>query len=104
MFEGNLSSVVAGQTGDVGALRAVAWSELAAKLAAARDLRGVFAASRRGSLASFAPHAARALALREVETDRGKQSINPDALGHGKGPRAISIAAADEAGDRDREI
>jgi hypothetical protein len=99
MFEGNLSSVVAGQAEDAGALRAVAWSELVAKLAAARDLRAVFAVSRRGSLASFAPQAARALALR----DAGEQSINPDALEHGKGPRAISIAAAVAAGDRDRE-
>ena len=85
MFEGNLSSVVAGQTGDVGALRAVAWSELAAKLAAARDLR----ASLEGSEASFDAGSARRIAAHH----NGKSSINPDDLGNGKGPEGIANPA-----------
>lgn len=105
MIEGKLSSVVAEQAVGAGTLHAFAWDELVAKLAAARDLRELFAGSRGGSLASFAPQAARALALcesAEGEADQG--CINPDALGHGKGVRANTIAAAGEAGDCDREM
>ena len=104
MIEGKLSSVVAEQAVGAGALRAFAWDELVAKLAAARDLRELFAGSRGESLASFAPQAARSLALCGSAEEADQGSVNPDALGAGKGVRAKTIAAAGEAGDCDREM
>lgn len=100
MFEGPIPSVPPPVPAEAGALNAFAWPELVAKLAAARDFRAVLAGAQRGSLASFAPHAARALAGR----DAGERPVNPDGLGRGKDPRAKPVAAADEAGQCDREM
>ncbi|MGN6499265.1 MAG: hypothetical protein ACTHKM_03865 [Tsuneonella sp.] len=79
-------------------MHVTAWPDLVAKLATARDLRHVFARPR-SDLASFAPQAARALAVRE--TDKG--SVNPDALADRKGTEDITQAAAQPAGHGDRE-
>jgi hypothetical protein len=96
MFVGTLPSPV---PGSLDAAHAPAWPDLVAKLAAARDLRGVLArvASDEGS--SFAPQAARALALRDL----GKGSVNPDALADGKTTEDNNEAAAHPAGHGDRE-
>ena len=104
MFESKLIPVGAAQAEETGALRAFEWGELVARLSAARDMRGVFAAARSDSQASFAGGAARALAPGESAEWGGKGSVNPDALGAGKGPGATTPAAAREAGECDREM
>lgn len=104
MYEANLSSITAAQADDSGAMRAFEWDELVAKLAAARDLRGLFAAARGDSPGSFAAGAAHAFAIAEKTSSPNKGSVNPDALGAGKRPGARTVAAAVEAGDCDREM
>ena len=99
MFEGPIPSVSPAGPAEAGALNAVGWPELVAKLAAARDFRAVMAGAQRGSLASFAPHAARALAGREF----GERPVNPDGLGRGKVRGANTAASVDDAGECDRE-
>ena len=66
-------------------LRPLSWSDLVARLSAARDLR----ASLEGSEASFDAGSARRIAAHH----NGKSSINPDDLGNGKGPEGIAKAA-----------
>lgn len=100
MFEGTLPSVSPHGSAKAGAMRAVAWPELVAKFAAARDLRTLWAGGTRQSLASFATGAAGALGhFGDV-----KPPVNPDALVDGKGLWARTIAAADDARDGDREM
>lgn len=96
MFEGTLPSPA---PEGLGAPRVPAWTDLVAKLAAARDLRGVLARAGGDEGSSFAPRAARALALREL----GKGSVNPDALADGKATEDNNEAAAHPAGHGDRE-
>jgi len=100
MFEGSIPSVSPAGPAEAGALNALAWPELVAKLAAVRDFRAVMAGPQRGSLASFAPHAAQAL----VGRDFGELPVNPDGLGRGKPHRAKTLASADHAGKCDREM
>lgn len=100
MFEGTVPSISSHAAAEVGALRPVAWPELAAKFAAARDLRGVFAAGVRRSFASFAPGTAHALAARaDLIPD-----VNPDALADGKDRGSRPVVTAEYARDGDREM
>jgi hypothetical protein len=96
MFEGILPSPASAGSG---ALRAPAWPELVARLAAARDLRGTFARPGGAPFASFAPIAASELASRDAD----KGSVNRDALVDGKGDGDTTKAAAQLAGHGDRE-
>jgi hypothetical protein len=100
MFEGLVSSVSPQQAAEPGTFRAVEWPDLVAKFAAARDLRELFAADARRSLASFAPDAAQALAgCAQAERD-----VNPEALSHGKFHGPTEVSAANDARDGDREM
>lgn len=76
------------------ALRALAWSELTARLNAARDLRLLLRSEREAPIepvaASFGDAAARYFAL----IADGERAINPDALGQSKILDAM-IAASD---------
>jgi hypothetical protein len=64
-------------------LRALSWSDLVARLAAARDLRASFARAGELSEASFDAGSARRIAAHH----NGKHSINLDDSSNGKGPR-----------------
>ena len=87
MFEAAIMPAVVAN-GD--ALRPLDWGELVARFAAARDLRDL--ASRSGNgMGSFFSGAAH---LREGV---GQRPVNHDALGRGKSPVAITVAAAGEA-------
>ena len=89
MFEGKLPTPVEalplGELQDGEVLRSLSWSDLVARLSAARDLR----ASLEGSEASFDAGSARRIAAHH----NGKSSINPDDLGNGKGPEGIANPA-----------
>ena len=89
MFEGKLPTPVEalplGELQDGEVLRPLSWSDLVARLSAARDLR----ASLEGSEASFDAGSARRIAAHH----NGKSSINPDDLGNGKGPEGIANPA-----------
>ncbi|WP_133303991.1 hypothetical protein [Aurantiacibacter aquimixticola] len=84
-----------------GELCAVDWSQLKAKLAAARDLRAEFDPSDENGMASFDPDSAQQIALQhdrdpsEGALNEGKRGINPDALADGKGPRRNNGQRAD---------
>ncbi len=82
-------------------LCALSWSELTAKLAAARDLRGELGNADDAAFASFDPHCAAHIASHsEKLPDDGKRDVNPDGLGNGK-DRSASIA---EQTDRDNPV
>lgn len=87
MFEAAIMPAVARQ-GD--ALRPLDWGELVARFAAARDLRSLVARSA-GNAGSFVAGAGM---LRAAD---GQRPVNHNALGRGKAPTAISVAAAGEA-------
>jgi len=93
------SSDVAGRSGD--ALRAIEWSELTARLAAARDLRrelhedAVLCAGSTG--ASFGDAAARWFGGLEA----GERSVNLDALDEGKASRGKSCPTDGDAAKGD---
>lgn len=80
-------------------LRAFDWAELAARLAAARDLRGVFTHRRAAVQASFD----RATARRFAVEGNGIPDVNPIGLGHGKPNRGIRSEVANSATNGDRE-
>lgn len=84
------------------ALRAIGWSELTARINAARDLREVLRRdSVRGGLsfASFGDAAASYFAA----MGEGEQPVNPIALGADKASAANAIASDGEAAEGDRE-
>ncbi|WP_284123813.1 hypothetical protein [Parerythrobacter aestuarii] len=99
MYENTLE--IPGRTDgqETGELRAIAWPELVARLAAQRDLRSVLLSRDSDGRASFNPCAAAML------TGRGdsKPNINRDALSHGKYPWANQVDAASGAAEGDRE-
>ena len=97
MFEGTITAASAAP-GAESTLRSLDWPEIVARLAAARDLRAVFA---RPPVAggSFAPRAAAGIARAGPE----KRSINFDALAGGKWPAATTAAFAPAVGFGDRD-
>lgn len=63
------------------------WSELTAKLAAARDLSRLLTEAEQTALASFDAQGARKLAAQHGFTgSNGKHGVNPDDLANGKWP------------------
>ena len=71
-------------------LCAMDWSDLVAKLSAARDLRAELADSSDSALASFDPHGAAHLASHQEKSPvDGKRDVNLDGLSNGKGPGCI---------------
>ena len=85
MYQGKLPKAPHGRDsqadGDaVDSLRVMTWSDLRARLEAARDLRDSCAEDDDGELASFDPFSARRIAA-QVE---GKQSVNPTDLANRK--------------------
>jgi hypothetical protein len=85
MFEGKLPNVGSPKTFDraggvQGSLRAVSWSDLVARLEAARELRAELGSGEAAGGASFDPDSARHIA----ELSESKQDINFDDLANGK--------------------
>lgn len=99
MFEANISSLKPASPGEGAELRAFDWAELTARLAAARDLRGVVVRRRNHESASFDRLAASVIA----GSPKGKRGINPNGLGHGKSPRGNKPEVASNAANGDRE-
>jgi hypothetical protein len=91
MFEGKLNSVGPAPAldhtgGGQQRLRPVSWSDLVAKLEAARELRAELGAGETDGDGSFDPDSARHIAA----IGEGKQDINFDVLANGKATGGIS--------------
>jgi hypothetical protein len=97
MFEGAITTPVAGSEGGAG-LRRVDWHELVARLSAARELRAALALP--VGRASFAPNSAAGLTL-GLDGERG---VNRDALACSKRHEAIRAGGAAHAAAGDREL
>jgi hypothetical protein len=100
MFERNL--LEAGYAGAVesGALRPLEWSVLVARLAAARDLRSIFARGKSASGGNFA----RFSTDPSANLNTLASCVNRDDLADGKDNGAIMPAAAGPAETGDREL
>ena len=89
MFEGKPPSSAAahpfGEPQDGESLRPLSWSDLVARLAAARDLRGSLGDDAPPADGSFDAGCARRIAAQH----NGKHSVNLDDLGNGKTHAAI---------------
>ena len=97
MFEGKPprpgeSSPLESERGASQSLRPLSWGDLVARLAAARDLRAEVAPARPGARASFDAGSAR-----KIAHHNGKQGVNLEDSGNGKG------AARTANGVRDAE-
>lgn len=79
------------------ALCELKWSDLVARLSAARELRAELALSDESMLASFDAESARHIASHHEgpRADNDKHDVNPDDLGNGKGHAAIHQSRAD---------
>jgi hypothetical protein len=98
MFEGKppVAALLQDQNGTAAEgepLREISWSDLRARLEAARDLRHSLALDVQEDPASFDVPFARQLS----QLANGKEVINPTVLGNGKGARAISHPSSDAA-------
>lgn len=94
MFEGKPphprdARALDGEPRDIDALRPLSWSDLVARLSAARDLRSPCAPGEGGE-ASFDAGSARRIAAHH----NGKHDVNLDASGNGKGPAGTASGAA----------
>ena len=94
MFEGKISEgqLANARTGDSGeeALQDLSWADLAARLAAARDLRQSLPRPEVPKKASFHPASARRIVSDE---GKSKQGVNPDDLGHGNQDGANDVGS-----------
>ncbi|MBV7258497.1 hypothetical protein [Erythrobacter crassostreae] len=93
--------VARGRGGNGGALRALEWNELTARLAAARDLRLLIQRDSRLNIeeAAFSFGDAAASYFQALEHD--EQLINPDALERSKASSCITFEPSDDAATSD---
>ena len=103
MFEGKLPKAQkaqdsAVQTRCADSLRAMTWSDLRARLDAARDLRSAIVDSDHEAPASFDVHSARRIAA----LANGKEAVNLDDLGIGKGTGCKKATSFDDGTRSDR--
>ena len=82
------------------ALRAIGWSELTARINAARDLRTVLRRDSTILTTSFSDAAAGYFS----KIEDSKPAVNPDALEGGKSCDGTEMHAEGEAAEGDREI
>jgi hypothetical protein len=105
MFEGNLPATpgftgVEATLADSDSLRELSWSDLRARLEAARDLRLSLAHGAVQDMASFdAPMARHVAALANV-----KDAVNPADLANGKGTGSNTLASHDASDGRPLRI
>ena len=78
-----------GEPRDIDALRPLSWGDLVARLSAARDLRVSGELHGEAGEASFDAGSARRIAAHH----NGKQDVNLDVSGNGKGPAGTASAA-----------
>ena len=93
MFEGKLpradEALALDEPQDGEALRLLSWSDLVARLSAARELRASFAGRAAGSDASFDAGSARRVAAHH----NGKHGVNLEDSSYRKGPQGIAGSA-----------
>jgi len=99
MFEGNHISAGFVPSGEGTALRAFGWTELAARINAANDLREVLRRDNTAFIASFSDAAAGYFAA----ADEGKPDVNPDALCDRKSSELMDVEAEGDPNTGDRE-
>ena len=75
---------------DIDALRPLSWGDLVTRLSAARDLRSSFDGAATAGEASFDAGSARRIAAHH----NGKQDVNLDVSGNGKGHAGTASGAA----------
>ncbi|MDJ0641181.1 MAG: hypothetical protein QNJ15_00050 [Erythrobacter sp.] len=92
---------VPGQGGD--ALRAMEWSELTARLNAARDLRRVLRRDSRMNIDSSASSFGDAAATYFQSLGESERAVNPDALGGSKASCAMTVKPKGDAQKAMRE-
>ena len=95
MFEGKPprprdAQALDGEQPDIDALRPLSWSDLVARLSAVREQRSPHDDADSGGEASFDAGSARRIAAQH----NGKQDVNLDASGNGKGQAGTASAAA----------
>ena len=95
MFEGKPphprdAQALDGEPRDIDALRPLSWTDLVARLAAARHLRSPYGAPNPGGEASFDAGSARRIAAHHG----GKHDVNLDVSGNGKGHAGTASGAA----------
>lgn len=96
MFEGQIKSVDEMETGESSVLRQFRWTDLMARLAATRDLRGVTAHDAFPAATSFAD-------LHRETENNDDRPVNQDVLSRGKFARLDAANAATRAANGDRE-
>jgi len=99
MFESKPISDLGSGRGESGALRAIAWPELTARINAARDLRHILRRENPCLMASFSDAAAGYFS----DLEQGKRDVNPDALGERKPDAGIHVIAKGDPATGDRE-
>ena len=99
MFEGRIQIPIGREEGEGKALRALAWSDLVARLDAARDLRHALRQDLPFGGASFCDAAAGFF----THPGHGKPDVNPDALSDLKSDAVMSEFAEDDAAIGDKE-
>ncbi len=100
MFEGNLTDNGFTKPEEGAALQPLEWPVLVARLAAARDLRGVYARRKMtggGNFANFSTE-------QSVNLNETGSRVNPDALADCKPHEAKMSPAAQDAETGDREL
>lgn len=95
MFEGKPphprdARALDGEPRDIDALRPLSWGDLVARLSAARDVRASYDGVGEAGEASFDAGSARRIAAHH----NGKQDVNHDVSGNGKGHAGTASAAA----------
>ena len=93
MFEGK---PIQAQESATDSLRPLAWSDIAARLAATRDLRASLAVGEDGGEASFDAMSARWIAAHRG----GQEGVNPDVSANGKttGPKGTEVPPMSRGG------
>ncbi|MXO75514.1 hypothetical protein GRI40_09830 [Altererythrobacter aerius] len=104
MFERPIINSVAAASGchepEAGALRALDWHELVARLSAQRDMRALFARPCAAG-GSFAPGAAAGIATHADHRDGCQRPVNFAALSSPEWPAAMPVAGGADRVERD---
>lgn len=96
MYQGPIQAADYAATEETPILRQLRWTDLVARIAATREIRGAGPAASDEVQASFAAF------HREVDLE-GQQPVNRDVLSHGKFARLSGSETADNADEGDRE-
>ncbi|MXO91333.1 hypothetical protein [Pontixanthobacter aquaemixtae] len=100
MFEGNLQDAGFAEAIENAALQPIQWDALVAQLAAARDLRSVYARRKSASGGNFARFSAAQSAI----LNESAPGVNRNTSADGKDSGGNVPAAADDADPGDREL